>query len=178
MCLWAILRFMARARRSCRNCRNCPAIPGIYDQSQKGNHSAEYCKGLGRCRGFPRAGGSITHREHAVTGSRDRGGAGRSSRYTTVVRLNPRNVAWLLRRTIMASIDDGCFGIAKGAAYSAMLSFFPVLTSAAAILVQTRAEYVARALQNILSEIVPPGTEDLVVQRFRVTGERPLVLLI
>lgn len=32
--------------------------------------------------------------------------------------------------------------------------------------------------KNGLSEIVPPGSEDLVVQQFRVTGARPLALLI
>jgi membrane protein len=94
------------------------------------------------------------------------------------VRLTFRNFAWLLRQTIVASFDDDCFGIAKGAAYSALLSFFPVLTSAAAILVQTRADFVARTIQNFLQEILPPGTEDLVVQRFRSVGERPRGLLI
>ncbi len=92
--------------------------------------------------------------------------------------LNPRTFFWLLRRSVVASFDDGCFGIAKGAAYSALLSFFPVLASAAAILVETRAEFVSRILERALSEIVPPGTEDLVVQQFRVTGSRPRALLI
>ena len=95
-----------------------------------------------------------------------------------LVRLTPRTFVYLLRRSIVAAADDGCFGFAKGAAYSALLSFFPVLTSAAAILVQTRAEFVADNLEQFLSEIVPPGTEELVVQQFRVTGERPLALLI
>lgn len=94
------------------------------------------------------------------------------------MRLNFRNLTWLLRQSFVASIDDGCFGIAKGAAYSALLSFFPVLTSATAVMVQTRADFVARNLQNFLSQIVPPGTEELVVQRFRSTGERPLGLLV
>jgi len=75
-------------------------------------------------------------------------------------------------------LDDNCFGIAKGAAYSALLSFFPILTSAATILLQTRAEFVSRMLENVLSQIVPPGTEDLVVQQFRITGARPVTLLI
>jgi membrane protein len=99
-------------------------------------------------------------------------------RYTTPVRLTLPNFAWLLRQSVVATIDDGCFSIAKGAAYSAMLSFFPVLTSAATILVQTRADFVAGTIQNVLSQVVPPGTEDLVVQRFRIVGERPLGLLI
>jgi membrane protein len=86
--------------------------------------------------------------------------------------------AWLLRQTLVSTLDDGCFGYAKAAAYSALLSFFPVLTSAAAILVQTRAEFVSATLQNFLSQIVPPGTEDLVVQQFRVMGERPTGFLV
>lgn len=85
---------------------------------------------------------------------------------------------WLLRRAIGSAFRDNCFSIAKGAAYSSLLSFFPVLTSAATILLQTRAEFFSRTLEDTLSQIVPPGTEGLVVQQFRVTGARPLALLI
>jgi len=91
---------------------------------------------------------------------------------------NPRTIAWLLRRSLLSSFDDNCFGIAKGAAYSALLSFFPVLTSAATILVQTRAEFVSTTMEDALSQVVPPGTGDLVMQQFRVNGARPLSLLI
>ena len=94
------------------------------------------------------------------------------------MRLTPRNLAWLLHRSIVAAFDDGCLGIAKGAAYSALLSFFPVLASAATILVQTRAEFVSKVLEDTLDQIVPPGTEDLVMQQFRVTGARPISLLV
>src|SRR5579864_8162497 len=89
-----------------------------------------------------------------------------------------RTFGWLLRRSLVAAFDDNCFAIAKGAAYSALLSFFPVLTSAAAILVQTRAQFVSNILQGFLSEIVPPGSQDLVVQQFRNTGARPAALLV
>ncbi len=92
--------------------------------------------------------------------------------------MTPRNFAWMVRRSIINTLDDGCFGFAKGAAYSALLSFFPVLTSAATILVQTRAQFVSSTLQKFLSQIVPPGTEDLVVLQFRVMGERPIGLLV
>jgi len=85
---------------------------------------------------------------------------------------------WLLRQSLVSALDDGCFGFAKAAAYSALLSFFPVLTSAAAILVQTRAGFVSASLEHFLSQIVPPGTEDLVVQQFRVMGERPAGFLV
>jgi membrane protein len=94
------------------------------------------------------------------------------------VRLTPRNLSWLIKRSLISTFDDGCIGAAKGAAYSALLAFFPVLTSAVAIMVQTRTEFVAENLQHFLSEIVPPGTEELVVQQFRVMGERPLALLV
>jgi membrane protein len=94
------------------------------------------------------------------------------------VRLTPRTFLWLLQRSVIAAFDDNCLSIAKGAAYSALLSFFPVLASAVAILVETRADVVSRLLKNALSEIVPPGSEDLVVQQFSVTGARPPLLLI
>lgn len=94
------------------------------------------------------------------------------------MRLNLRTFLWLLRRSVVASFDDNCLSIAKGAAYSALLSFFPVITSAATILVQSHAEFVSRTLEKGLSEIVPPGSEELVVQQFRVSGARPLSLLV
>jgi membrane protein len=83
-----------------------------------------------------------------------------------------------VRRSLISTFNDGCIGYAKGAAYSALLSFFPLLTSAAAFMVQTRAEFVASTLENFLSQIVPPGTEDLVVRQFRVMGARPAGILI
>jgi membrane protein len=89
-----------------------------------------------------------------------------------------RNLPYLLKRTLLSALDDGCFGIAKGAAYSALLSFFPILTSAATILVQTRADFVARTVSQFLQQIVPPGSEDIVVNQFRVRGQRPVALLI
>ena len=85
---------------------------------------------------------------------------------------------WLLRRALVASIDDGLFNIAKGAAYSALLSFFPVLASVATIFVQTHANYVQRNLAGFLSQILPPGTEDVVLAQFRYRGKRPVSLLI
>jgi len=89
-----------------------------------------------------------------------------------------RTLVWLLRRTVVAAFDDNCFAIAKGAAYSALLSFFPILSATAAILLQTRSDLVSKAMENTLSEIVPPGTEGLVVEQFRVSGTRPIAVLV
>ena len=94
------------------------------------------------------------------------------------MRLTWRTFPYLLRRSFVAAFDDNCFGIAKGAAYSALLSFFPVLATAATILVQTHAQFVARNIQRSLSEVVPPGTQELVVRQFQVKGERPFLLLV
>ncbi|HEX3877464.1 MAG TPA: YihY/virulence factor BrkB family protein [Bryobacteraceae bacterium] len=94
------------------------------------------------------------------------------------MRLTPRNIFWLLRRSVIGALDDNCFGIAKAAAYSALLAFFPVLASAATILLETRAGFFSGMLERSLSEIVPPGTEDLVLQQFRVSGSRPIAVLI
>ncbi len=98
--------------------------------------------------------------------------------YTGTVRLTWRSLPFLLRRSLVAAFDDNCFSIAKGAAYSALLSFFPVLTSAATILVQTRAQFVSETIERFLSEVLPPGTQELVLRQFQVRGARPLHLLI
>src|SRR5579862_4983676 len=84
----------------------------------------------------------------------------------------------LLRVAALALYRDGCLGIAKGVAYSALLSFFPVLTTIAAILVQARAEAVSRTIARLLYDVVPPGTEDVVRTLFVVHGERPLWILV
>jgi membrane protein len=94
------------------------------------------------------------------------------------VALTPFAVGRLLRGSLMAAFDDNCLAIAKGAAYSALLSFFPVLTSTAAILMQSGAPFMSNTMERALSQIVPPGSEGLVVQQFRVTGARPISLLI
>jgi membrane protein len=94
------------------------------------------------------------------------------------VRLTWKTILYLLQRSVVAASDDNCFNIAKGAAYSALLSFFPVLTSAAAILVQTRAQLVSKAIESFLSQVVPPGSEYLVFRQFQVRGARPFLVLV
>ncbi len=82
------------------------------------------------------------------------------------------------RQSLLAAFDHGVLGTAKAAAYSALLSFFPVLTSSAAILVQTKAEFVSRTISEFLFEVVPPGAEDVVRYQFASKGQRPLLLLV
>jgi membrane protein len=84
----------------------------------------------------------------------------------------------LLQAASVATQEDGCFGIAKGAAYSSLLAFFPVLTTLAALLVQANAEAVARTVAGLLYDVIPPGTEEIVRALFTVQGQRPSSLLI
>lgn len=84
----------------------------------------------------------------------------------------------LLRQTLVACYKDNILGIAKGAAYSALLSFFPVLTSLTAILVQANALAVSRNLSAIVFSVVPPGTEEIVRYNFAERGQRPIALLV
>lgn len=89
-----------------------------------------------------------------------------------------RQLLYLLWRALFASFDDGLFTIAKGAAYSALLSFFPILATAATFLVQTRADFVRRNVESFLSQVLPPGTEEVVMQQFHFRGQRPVALLV
>lgn len=89
-----------------------------------------------------------------------------------------RNFWWLLRRSFVLAYENGCFGTAKGAAYSALLCFFPLLTATATVLVQVRAEAVSALLYRALARVVPPGTEELVLENFRVRGAKPAALLV
>lgn len=90
---------------------------------------------------------------------------------------HPRNLAdevWLLLQGAFWSAHaDGCFGIAKAAAYSALVSFFPLLTTIAALLVQANAQSVSRQLAELLFDAVPPGSEDIVLHVFTARGAGP-----
>jgi membrane protein len=102
------------------------------------------------------------------------------SEISGVIAVEPKGLKrlWrLLIRTFIVAFEDNCFGIAKGAAYSALLAFFPVLASLAAILVQVRAEAVAHLIAQFLVGIVPPGSEELVQYEFAIRGQRPAWLI-
>src|SRR5579885_3369329 len=83
---------------------------------------------------------------------------------------------WLFRRAGVAAYEDNCFGIAKGAAYSFLLSLFPVLTTLTSILIQVNAQSVVHVIANFVRQVVPPGTEDIVLGRLRSHGVKPISL--
>src|ERR1700723_1277545 len=85
----------------------------------------------------------------------------------------------LFRQASIAAFEDNCFGIAKGAAYSSLLAFFPVLASLAAIFASVNANAVSRVFSRLLFQVIPPGTEDLVRTQFTARSQRSggLILL-
>lgn len=89
-----------------------------------------------------------------------------------------KGVLLILRRSAVVTYRCGLMDIAKGAAFSALLSFFPVLTSLATILVQVNAQRASEAISKFLFEVVPPGTEDLVQYAFTARGSRPALLIV
>jgi membrane protein len=78
----------------------------------------------------------------------------------------------LFHQASIAAYEDNCFGVAKGAAYSSLLAFFPVLASLGAILASVNAGAVARVFSRLLFQIIPPGTEELVRNQFTARNER------
>lgn len=86
-------------------------------------------------------------------------------------------VLLVLRHALVSTYRNGLLDIAKGAAFSALMSFFPVLTTIATILVQVNAESVSQSIAKFLFEVVPPGTEDLVQYAFTLRGARPNSLI-
>lgn len=93
------------------------------------------------------------------------------------MRLIRRHWRWL-RHAFVLAYTRNCFSIAKGAAYSGLLALFPALSGAAAVLVQIQAGPVQELLASFLAEILPPGTEELVLTRFASSGQKPVTLLV
>lgn len=85
----------------------------------------------------------------------------------------------LFHQACVSTYENNVFGIAKGAAYSSLLAFFPVLASLGAILASVNAGAVARVFARLLFQVIPPGTEDLVRSRFSASNRQSgwLILL-
>ena len=77
---------------------------------------------------------------------------------------------------MFGAYQHGALAFAKGAAYSALLAFLPVLTTTTAILVQMNAAAVSSKIIAALFRVAPAGVEDLL--RFQMTqrGMRPLAV--
>jgi membrane protein len=85
---------------------------------------------------------------------------------------------WLFRQALEITYEENCLSVAKGAAYSGLLAIFPTITALAAVLVQVKAQPVLDVISRFLEKILPPGTEEMVLTRFAVQGQRPTALLV
>jgi membrane protein len=83
---------------------------------------------------------------------------------------------WFLRRALIAAYEDNCFSIAKGAAYSFLLSLFPVLTTLTALLIRANAQAVVQVIYTFVQQILPPGTETDVLSRLQERAGRGISL--
>jgi membrane protein len=83
---------------------------------------------------------------------------------------------WFLRRALIAAYEDNCFSIAKGAAYSFLLSLFPVLTTLTALLIRANAQAVVQVIYTFIQQILPPGTETDVLSRLQERAGRGISL--
>jgi membrane protein len=81
-----------------------------------------------------------------------------------------------IRDAVLGAYSHGALACAKGASYSALLSFFPVLTTTTAILVQMNAASVSRKITGALFKVAPPGVEDLIRYQMTQRGSRPVAL--
>ncbi len=82
-----------------------------------------------------------------------------------------------LGRAVALLHRENGFAIGKGAAFSALLALFPVITTLASILVRVRADSVTDTLSRMMLRVVPPGSEGLVLYAFAERGERPPLML-
>lgn len=90
----------------------------------------------------------------------------------------PASLWRLLKIASANAYRHNFFETAKGAAYSGLLAFFPVLATLAALLVQAQADQTAHAISALLYEVAPPGTEDVIRNLFVVHGSRPGYVLV
>jgi membrane protein len=103
------------------------------------------------------------------------GGTIQTSRGPWSVRKLLRNV----RVAIVRAFWHDAFGVAKGGAYSAILTMFPALMVLASILATTAhgPEYV-REISGAARSIMPPGAAGAVEAYFESTQQRPVSVLI
>ncbi len=85
----------------------------------------------------------------------------------------------LLRRAIWRALEHDCFAIAKGAAYSSILTIFPALLVVASVLTMSHhtTEFLS-VVASAVGHILPEGTTEAARAYFEGAHPRPIGLLI
>lgn len=85
----------------------------------------------------------------------------------------------LLQRAFFRAFEHDLFAVAKGAAYSWILTLFPALLVVAAILTLTgQAEAFIREISFALGRILPPGSAQPALDLFEARQPRPVRLIV
>lgn len=85
----------------------------------------------------------------------------------------------LVKNAVWRAFEHDAFGIAKGGAYSSIITFFPALVLAAGIFATARGDldYI-QAASLLVARIMPPGTASTVRSYFETAQQRPVRLLL
>jgi membrane protein len=85
----------------------------------------------------------------------------------------------LLRLALWRAFNHDAFGVAKGAAYSSIISLFPALLVVASILAAShKTAAFVREISYAVGRIFPPGAAQTAVKYFDETQHRPVGVLI
>jgi len=88
-----------------------------------------------------------------------------------------RKFLWLVRRTATRTFYDNCFGIAKSAAYSSILSFFPGLMVLTALLFRHNVSTVVDEISVALDRVLPTEAYKVAAVYLTAHGKRTQGLL-
>lgn len=85
----------------------------------------------------------------------------------------------LLRLAVWRAFNHDAFGVAKGAAYSSIISLFPALLVVASILAAShKTAAFVREISYAVGRIFPPGAAQTAVSYFETTQQRPVRVLV
>src|SRR5579872_2205508 len=73
-----------------------------------------------------------------------------------------------LRRSFWRAFEHGQFGMAKGAAYSSILTLFPALLTVASLLeLSNQSGAIVRQISSAVGWVLPPGTNSIAITFFQ-----------
>ncbi len=85
----------------------------------------------------------------------------------------------LLRLSVWRAFNHDAFGVAKGVAYSLIVSLFPGFLVVASVLASFHKTVTAtRLISHVLGRIMPPGSAETARSYFQTASERPTRVLI
>ncbi|MFB3915218.1 MAG: YihY/virulence factor BrkB family protein [Terriglobales bacterium] len=84
----------------------------------------------------------------------------------------------LVRLALWRALGHDAFGVAKGAAFSSILSLFPALLVVASVAAASRKTSVVEEISRVMARVLPPGTEQTAQVYFTRATDRPVGVLV